>query len=433
MSITPTTVIGRIAIEGFKSIGAETSIQLCPLTILAGANSSGKSSFMQPLLLLKQTLDAATDPGPLKLDGPHVRFTSFDQLLSKSVKGDNRRLKITVGWTKEMITSHSFSQPAGKGQLITLEEMGFKDKKQDVVIREGASVSSLKVSLSSTALRDFSQNGKFTRTRFYYSLALQGSQGLSLFGPWPPNFGWSALQVLKGIVHVPGLRGQPSRTYRRTGVPRSFDGPFDDFVASVVHQWQAANTDDNKNKLAQLNEDLSALGLTWKVRAVPVNDVEIEIKVGRLGKSGRGGSHDLVSIADVGFGVSQCLPVVASLIAAPAKSLVYIEQPELHLHPRAQRLLAPLVLRAVLRGVQVVLETHSSLLLNEFCTLVAQGKLDRKYLALHWASRDDVGQTCVRTAEIQPDGSYGDWPQDFDDVALSAEVDYLKAAQSAGG
>src|SRR5438477_4196136 len=74
--------ITRISVAGFKSIVEEQSIEVRPLTILAGANSSGKSSIMQPLLLLKQTLEASYDPGALRLDGPNVRFTSAEQFLS---------------------------------------------------------------------------------------------------------------------------------------------------------------------------------------------------------------------------------------------------------------------------------------------------------------------------------------------------------------
>jgi hypothetical protein len=70
--------ISRIAVAGFKSIDAEQHTDIAPLTLLAGANSAGKSSIMQPLLLWKQTLEAPFDPGSLLLNGPCVRFTSVD-------------------------------------------------------------------------------------------------------------------------------------------------------------------------------------------------------------------------------------------------------------------------------------------------------------------------------------------------------------------
>ena len=74
--------ITRISVRGYKSLYEESSIEIRPLTILAGANSSGKSSIMQPLLLMKQTLEAPYDPGALLLNGPNIRFTLAEQFLS---------------------------------------------------------------------------------------------------------------------------------------------------------------------------------------------------------------------------------------------------------------------------------------------------------------------------------------------------------------
>ena len=79
--------ITRITVSNFKSIVGEQSIDIKPLTILAGANSSGKSSIMQPLLLLKQTLEAPYDPGALLLDGPNVNFSQAEQLLARGLDG----------------------------------------------------------------------------------------------------------------------------------------------------------------------------------------------------------------------------------------------------------------------------------------------------------------------------------------------------------
>src|ERR1700730_11574405 len=88
--------ITRIAVEGFKSIAKRQEIEIAPLTILAGANSSGKSSIMQPLLMLKQTLEAPYNPGPVKIDGANVRFTSSDQFLSKIGLSPRRSLRIEI-------------------------------------------------------------------------------------------------------------------------------------------------------------------------------------------------------------------------------------------------------------------------------------------------------------------------------------------------
>src|SRR5258706_16247475 len=99
--------ITRITIEGYKSIVKEQSIEIAPLSILAGANSSGKSSMIQPLLLLKQTLEAPFDPGPLLINGPILKFTSSDQFLSPKAGGP-RGLRISIDafggvWTSRII------------------------------------------------------------------------------------------------------------------------------------------------------------------------------------------------------------------------------------------------------------------------------------------------------------------------------------------
>jgi hypothetical protein len=89
--------IRRIAVAGYKSIGEEQSIDIAPLTVLAGANSSGKSSMLQPLLLLRQTMEASYDPGPLLLDGPHVRFSKAEELLSPGASGFSLQLDTDAG------------------------------------------------------------------------------------------------------------------------------------------------------------------------------------------------------------------------------------------------------------------------------------------------------------------------------------------------
>ena len=80
--------ISKISIKGYKSFPNETEISIRPLTILSGANSSGKSSFIQPLLLLKQTLEESYDPGIFLLNGQHVKFNRYEQMFSK-IKSEN--------------------------------------------------------------------------------------------------------------------------------------------------------------------------------------------------------------------------------------------------------------------------------------------------------------------------------------------------------
>jgi hypothetical protein len=220
------------------------------------------------------------------------------------------------------------------------------------------------------------------------------------------------------MIHVPGLRGNPERSYPTSQVEGRFPGVFQEYVASILSVWKDAARDHLKKAGAAL----SLLGLTSTVEPHRLDDTRVALVVGRLPASGPG---DLVNIADVGFGVSQTLPVVVALLAAAPNQVVYLEQPEIHLHPCAQVALASLLLDAARRGVTVIAETHSDLLLRSVQRAVAAGEADPSLVALHWFERDKEGATTVSTAHLDAAGTYGDWPVDFADVDMRLESDFL--------
>ncbi len=234
------------------------------------------------------------------------------------------------------------------------------------------------------------------------------------------------VEMIEGIIHLPGLRGSPERAYPVTRVSNRYPGVFSPYTASVLLAW--AETKDAR--LAAVGADLALLGLTWKVAPKRLDDTHVEIRVGRLPHAQHGGAQDFVNIADVGFGASQVLPVVVALHAAAPGQVVHIEQPELHLHPNAQVAMAGLLLSAAKKGVRLIVETHSSVLLKKIQAAVARGDngASPDLVALHWFTRDEEGVTRVATAKLEQDGSYGDWPVDFADVELKVEQDFIDAA-----
>ena len=81
------TILSAIEVGGFKSAIEPVTVRLRDLTVLAGQNSAGKSTVVQPLLLIKQTMEKPFDVGGLAIDGPLVQFTSTDQFLSHTSGG----------------------------------------------------------------------------------------------------------------------------------------------------------------------------------------------------------------------------------------------------------------------------------------------------------------------------------------------------------
>ena len=425
--------------SGFKSIDKEQSIEIRPLTILAGANSSGKSSMMQPLLMLKQTLEAPYDPGPLLLNGEHVTFSRIADFLSRTRSSEStRRFSVVIQHNEGTGTGVAFVDRGEDGLVIermtslrdgkvhTIHDNMTQSEIVEFVMPQGLDSDHELAALyggftEPTGRSASSPTWRVVRTRCFFDLVLAPPDGSSELRVSPA--GRVSHHILR-VIHLPGLRGRPERTYPRTAVGDRFLGLFGNYVASIVSEWQK----NGDKRLRQLARALRELGLTSRIRAEHVDETQIRLEVGRLLGRSKRGEQDIVSIADVGVGVSQVVPVLVALIAAETGQLVYVEQPEIHLHPRAQTALAEIIAEAAKRGVIVVIETHSPLLILALQSLVAEGKLDPKLAKLHWFRRIRGGSTRVSSADLDDAGAFGDWPEDFADVTLDLQQRYIDAA-----
>lgn len=408
------TITG-VSVRGYKSFASRQNVDFGALTLLAGANSGGKSSIMQALLLLKQTLEARYDAGALLINGPNVRFSESAQMFSSH--GTDKTSSIEIGvqaGSSEVVVK--FQKPSGHS--LTLARMQYTDDGKKVTLSPRVSQAKLRDLVP--FMKNFTDERlELVRDRCFFALDMRqdAKRGKSFFRASPAG---QTAELLSHLIHIPGLRGNPERTYPVTSTDDVYPGVFQDYVASILSDWQAANND----LLNGVAKDLAALELTSRIEAKRVNDTEVEIKIGRTIKNGRR-RNDLVSIADAGFGVSQVLPVIVALHAAKPEHLVYVEQPEIHLHPRARVALAGVLVRAVQRGVRCVIETHSSILLLAIQREVARQTINGDCVRLHWFTRDPKGDSRVSSANLDLHGSFGEWPEDFGDVSLELESTYL--------
>ena len=117
--------LAGVALGGFKSFIQRQSVEFRKLTILAGANSSGKSTLMQALLLLKQSLEVGYDPGVLLLDGPNVRFSSADQVFSRLARKKRTNLfEIGLTFGRTLGIKLAFRRDASKVIDVASVEFG---------------------------------------------------------------------------------------------------------------------------------------------------------------------------------------------------------------------------------------------------------------------------------------------------------------------
>jgi len=370
--------IFRLSVEGFKSLREKTELDLGLLTILAGANSSGKTSFMQPVLLLKQTIESTYSARALNIEGPNVRFTGWDQVFS--IGGEDR---LTISVLADAFTyTRTFERDAKR-----------------------------RVNANKPVIDRRDNGDEYTSS-------------------------------IAKIIHVPGWRGRPRRAYPDATCGPFFYGHFTNlYAANLIELWQESQSEgdwlsERHTKLDQLCRYTAQLGLASKIAVQRASDAQIEILVNRYPvdcEENVLAAENMVNLADVGLGVSQILPILTALLTAETEpgQLVYIEQPELHLHPRAQIVLAKIIAEIAKKGVPVVVETHSSLFLTGIQTQIAENKIPSGDVFLHWFQRKSAdGYTYPETVRFDPNGAFDASFVDFSTIELDAARQYIRAVSS---
>jgi predicted ATPase len=142
-----------------------------------------------------------------------------------------------------------------------------------------------------------------------------------------------------------------------------------------------------------------------------------------------------VKLTDVGFGVSQVLPALVQAFYAPAHSVVWMEQPEIHLHPRVQSNLADAFICAVQagedgepRGTQLIVESHSEHFLSRLQRRVAEGQIRKEDVAIYFVTRE--GQLAqLEALQLNDDGEIENWPEDFFGDEMADVAARMRAVQ----
>jgi predicted ATPase len=430
--------ITRIAVTGFKSLATKVDVEIRPLTVLAGANSSGKSSLMQPLLLMKQTFDnERIPPGPFWLRGELVGYDTADQFLSSMQAKATDSKRLTIELEAEANWAELSFEKKQNSDLAVVETASRNSPDSSVWrLSPDSSQEVLEQLFESAATRQERIGGMFSGAelvaypeRCFLGVGTRVAQDAVVSTFHRPEVNLLRHKI-QDMIHISGLRGSDEREFYLHGLPLGsvFPGNFEEYVPSILEAWKDATKFGNGLRdLYDLCNALKLLELASGVETHKLNESQIEVRIPR---TLNGDPKDFVNIADVGLAVSQVLPVLVALILAHPNQLVHLEQPELHLHPRAQWKLAQLLAQAANRGVRLVIETHSSLLLRGILTQVAENKIANDKVILHWFERDkETGFSKVHSAEPDSAGRIGDWPEDFSDVELKSDNQYLDAVE----
>jgi predicted ATPase len=424
----------RVSVENYKSIYKKMSININGMTVIAGSNSSGKSSFMQPFMILKQTVENNSDGESLIINGENASLTEGHQLFCKK---DSKNKSFSVYMEKEKSDKNEIS----KIEFGYSKKDGFtaiESSNNDFLLKKGMNHTEINLLVDKLKEQDeffknvFEKMGedtplipKMKSKRSFLSIEFSPEstpdikQHIFSFGISPTG---NIEEFVGKIIHIPGIRSNPERQYKIERYNKRFQGRFDKYTASIIYNWGLKE----KKKLETLISLISELGLASNIKAQKVNEAHISLNISRYFGAE---DNDVVDLSDVGFGLSQILPILIAIIEANKDNIIYIEQPEIHLHPLAQYKLANILCRYVKKGKKLVIETHSSIFIRGLQTEVVKGNISNKEVSLNWFSQDSFGETKVSESEIDEIGAFGDWPSDFDDTYLKADSEYLDAIE----
>lgn len=430
-------MLSLLQLSNFKIWRSTGQMRLAPLTLLLGTNSSGKSSLIQSLLLVRQTVKGDDPNLDLNLGNPDVgdavTLGQFKDLLCRqgvaSESNPANQVGIEFCWseTGDLADSAIFSARYRKGSAGSAEldylRLGH-DSSHIIAQRRKPGIYRLQLGHKRTSLgqsEDFRPQRSFTFSAA--AIARLGEYGEAI-----RNIGPALLYELSKIIYLGPVRRLAQRDYIWAGrMPAHIgdDGAkaVDALIASGVALQQARKRKQVSPPEAELFEQT--------VHWLKEMNLAQGLAVKSLGASARyelliENHGELSNIKDVGVGVSQVLPVIVAALFAKRGHIVLIEEPETHLHPLAQSVLANLFAQiSKERNVQFIVETHSEHLFRRMQTLMARQEIQSEDAVMYFVERDGKSAS-IRKLSIDEYGRVLNWPDSFFGDAMGETMEQAK-------
>ncbi len=435
-------MLTHLHIKNFKAWKDTGPIRLAPLTVIFGANSAGKSSLGHLLLALKQTVLSTDRKRALLLgdDNSLIDLGTFAECLHNHDLGQS--LEFELAWqlagkleVKDPVSGKKFS---GEGLRLNVS-MKAGQRNQPIIHELGyALLTGDSASLAVNYKQD--EKGKWNMDSPDYSFVRNQGRAWALDDPdkfyrisdqsrarfqnaeFLSDFALQTEAVLNSVCYLGPLRDHPKRIYSWSGETPESVGQRGEFAVAAILAATSQNRLLNRGpKQRQFRFDefvarwLKDLGIIedFAVKAVSEGRKEFEVLVKTHAQSSE------VKITDVGFGVSQVLPAFVQAFYCPPNSTVWMEQPEIHLHPQVQAELADVFISATQarengkeRNVQLIVESHSEHFLNRLQRRVAEGTVSPDDVAVYFCRRAGAA-TELEPLQLNMFGEIENWPENF--------------------
>ena len=412
-------MITELRAQNFKSWQDTSKLQFAPLTGLFGANSSGKTSILQMLLMLKQTVEQPSDWNEPLYFGDEkslVNLGNFDAVIHKHKQDVS--LNISVSWKSSTVTDinkyirfHNLKFPSHVEMLPPSQ--GDRDRSEEI---------SFSTNIAPTAMNNFYYETDLYRLNveqpdLFRCYGLRGGQTQTV--EISSRFEEAFENLFSRILYLGPLREYPRRHYPWEGDHPKGIGQYGEKTISALLSGRIRRLPTDE----QIPKWLQRLDLIDSYDVQPVSDTGGDYEL--LVKQHKEGPQ--VPLTDVGFGVSQVLPVLTLCYYAPEGSILILEQPEAHLHPKVQSELADVLIDVVKnRNVQIILESHSEHLILRLMRRIAEEQISADDTALYFCQIND-GTSEIERLNMDEYGNIRNWPQDFFGDATGELIKKTKA------
>jgi predicted ATPase len=463
-------VIKALSIKNFKSFQDSGKIEIKPIMLLIGPNSSGKTSFIQFLLAIKQTLESRAKENPILINGRYVELGTFRDLIFSH--DDSNELEFdfyveTKDLDKEIFTileqsnedieylhnyllneiqsdyvdilnilnDKLYEIPQIKERVkntdlsllrlniliswekserkMVLSEYKIYDKNDTLLVKvnndiihlfiQDKPVTDIELKLSNLffeeiIVKHYSPFQEF-KTYSYIEFSM-------IFNSLSRDVVKAFSKFFDNIYYLGPLREYPKRHYLASGEVHHDVGFRGEFFVDVLYRTTLEENKAN-NLLKSLNNWMKKFNLAYEIKLSEITQENIYslVLVDPYSKIP-------VNITDVGFGVSQVLPILVEGFHLKPGSTIIVEQPEIHLHPRVQAELGDLFIEFYKEGKFSIIETHSEHLILRIQRRIAEGKIKNSDVGIYYFEPTKNG-TRIIEMEIDEMGMIKNWPRGF--------------------
>ena len=421
--------MNEIRLKNFRCFRNEQTARLAPLTLLVGENSTGKTSFMAMIRILSDM--AYRSMSPNFKEEPYD-LGSFDEIAhhrgarggradtfeaglkskARGMRGSADDFQFTFG--RDGTTPIPVKRRLSQGR--TWIEIPFADDESDALPQCG----------TSSGTWDVRTPPEFGATVFslYYWMRhsadwVSGWASEPVDGdesPSPRDF-----ELLRRLVTLPyggdrpfasaPVRSKPRRTYDPARHTPDSEGDYVPMYLADVFSKDEQSSADLKDRLEDFGRS-SGLFDEISIRRLGKRSSEpFQVQVRKFGGGLKGPQRNMI---DVGYGVSQVLPVITELLRDDAPNMFLLQQPEVHLHPSAQAALGSLFCQVAGPGRQLVIETHSDYLMDRVRMNVRDGSTDLKPedVSILFFERDSL-EVNIHSLRIDEDGNILEAPDGY--------------------